>query len=178
MKWPVTKDRKLVIVGGGILVLSVALLCISLAVSGIIHARAESAEAQRAADDRESKKKSMEAFASFDYEESKRSAIAEIAAAEAKHAAIDSFHAEGYFNGKSLDYLLVNNIEENGKLATDYGLRRGDQIISVNGRLIGEVSMNNPDIAKTMVVQNGYEARVPIVVIREGKQITLLWHRR
>jgi hypothetical protein len=38
---------------------------------------------------------------------------------------------------------------------------------------VGDISVNDPETAKAMVVQKGFQANLPILVLRQGKQITL-----
>lgn len=87
-------------------------------------------------------------------------------------AAIDSFKTDGKMRGSTLDSLTVTDVTPGGALA-QYGLQKGDEITQVNGMKVGDLSVNDPETAKAMVVQNGFQAMAPIVVMRDGKQITL-----
>jgi hypothetical protein len=53
-----------------------------------------------------------------------------------------------------------------------YGLQAGDEIIEVNGTNVGTIS-NDPETAKAMVVQNGFQGGNPVVVLRQGIKIVL-----
>ena len=87
-------------------------------------------------------------------------------------AAIDSFKTQPKMRGSTLDALTVTDVTPGGALA-QYGLQKGDEITQVNGMKVGDLSVNDPETAKAMVVQNGFQAMAPIVVMRDGKQITL-----
>jgi len=87
-------------------------------------------------------------------------------------AAIDSFQTQPKMRGSTLDALTVTAVTPGGALA-QYGLQKGDEITQVNGMKVGDLSVNDPETAKAMVVQNGFQAMAPVVVMRDGKQITL-----
>jgi len=87
-------------------------------------------------------------------------------------AAITSFKTEGKFRGSNLEALVVTSVTPGGAM-DDYGLKKGDQIIEVNGSKVGDIAVNDPETAKAMVVQNGFQAMAPIVVLRNGQQVTL-----
>lgn len=87
-------------------------------------------------------------------------------------AAIDSFKTEAKFRGGNrLEGLIVTSVTPGGALA-DYGLHKGDQIIEINGSKVGDISNDDPETAKALVHQ-AYQGSQPIVVLRDGQQVTL-----
>lgn len=86
--------------------------------------------------------------------------------------AMNTFKTEGKFRGGTLEALTVTDVSPGGAMA-EYGLQKGDQIISVDGQKIGEISVDDPETAKAMVVQHGFQANLPIVVRRGAQEITL-----
>jgi len=86
-------------------------------------------------------------------------------------AAIDSFKTEGKMKGGTLEGLMVTEVTPGGALEA-YGLRKGDEIVSVNGTDLAAIS-SDPDTAKAMAIQNGFQGGNPIIVVRDGKRITL-----
>jgi len=75
--------------------------------------------------------------------------------------------------GSNLDGLEVVSVVPGGGLAQVYGLQKGDIITQVDGMKVGEISVNDPETAKAMVVQKGFQANLPITVLRNGQQINL-----
>jgi len=57
----------------------------------------------------------------------------------------------------------VTDVTPGGALA-NYGLQKGDLILSVNGSKVGDISVNDAETAKAMVVQQGFQGNLPIVV--------------
>ena len=86
--------------------------------------------------------------------------------------AMSSFQTQGKLRNGNLDALTVTSVRPGGALA-DYGLQTGDEIISVDGMKVGDISNNDAETAKAMVVQKGFSGNLPIVVMRSGKQLTL-----
>ena len=87
-------------------------------------------------------------------------------------AAIDSFKTDGKMRGRNLEGLVVTTVTPGGAL-DEYGLRVGDVIIEVNGAKVGDISVDDAETAKAMVVQTGYQANAPILVLRDGMPVTL-----
>jgi len=87
-------------------------------------------------------------------------------------AAIDSFKTAPKMRGQTLDALTVTDVTPGGALA-QYGLQKGDEITQVDGMKVGDISVNDPETAKAMVVQKGFQSMAPIVVLRDGKPLTL-----
>jgi hypothetical protein len=85
-------------------------------------------------------------------------------------AAVDSFKTEGKRRGNDLVGLTVTDVTAGGALAA-YGLQTGDEIIEINGTSVGAI--NDPETAKAMVVQNGFQGGNPVVVLRQGNKIVL-----
>src|SRR5665213_442419 len=86
--------------------------------------------------------------------------------------AIDSFKTQGKMRGSNLEGLTVTAVTPGGAMAA-YGLQVGDLIISVNGSKVGDISVDDAETAKAMVVQTGFQGNNPIVVLRNGKEVTL-----
>jgi len=87
--------------------------------------------------------------------------------------AMDSFKVTPKMRGSNLDGLEVVSVVPGGGLAQVYGLQKGDIITQVDGMKVGEISVNDPETAKAMVVQKGFQANLPITVLRNGQQINL-----
>jgi S1-C subfamily serine protease len=86
--------------------------------------------------------------------------------------AMDSFKTEAKLRGSELVGLTVTAVTPGGAMA-DYGLQKGDVILSVNGAKVGDISVNDAETAKAMVVQTGFQGNNPIVVLRDGAEVTL-----
>jgi hypothetical protein len=87
--------------------------------------------------------------------------------------AMESFQTTGKMRAGNLESLTVTSVVPTGALAMVYGLQPGDEILQVDGMKVGDISVNDPETAKAMVVQKGFSANLPILVLRNGKQITL-----
>lgn len=91
-------------------------------------------------------------------------------------AAMDSFKTEPQQQGSRLTSLLVTDVTPQGAVEEYYGLKKGDQITAVGGQAgvmkIGEASNDDPEMAK-MKVQEAFQGKSPIVVLRGGKKLTL-----
>lgn len=91
-------------------------------------------------------------------------------------AAVDSFKVRSEMRGNRLESLLVTDLTAGGAVDQFYGLKKGDRIvqISTHGVLtkIGDVSNDDEKTAKAMV-HDAYQASEPIVIERNGQQITL-----
>jgi hypothetical protein len=92
-------------------------------------------------------------------------------------SAMNSFKADPQMQGNKLHALLVTEVAPGGAADTFYGLKKGDQIIeiSTNGGMqrVSDASNNDPEMAKAMLVQGSFEASLPIIVQRDGQQLTL-----
>lgn len=86
-------------------------------------------------------------------------------------SAIDSFKVEPELRGNRLQALNVTDVTPGGALA-GYGLQRGDQIVQINGTKVGDLSNNDAELAKAQV-HDAFRGAQPIVVLRNGQQITL-----
>lgn len=86
-------------------------------------------------------------------------------------AAIHSFKVEPQLRGNQLQALEVTDVTPGGALAS-YGLQKGDQIIQVNGTKVGDLSNNDAELAKAQI-HDAFRASQPLVVLRNGRQITL-----
>ena len=74
--------------------------------------------------------------------------------------------------GGRFDSLRVTNVVPGGAMDTFYGLQVNDVIVEVNGMRIRELSNGDPELAETLVV-DAYRTSQPIVVMRNGQQLTL-----
>jgi hypothetical protein len=92
-------------------------------------------------------------------------------------SAMDSFKAEPQQQGSQLSALLVTAITPGGAADTYYGLKKGDRIIQISTgaglQKINEASNGDAEMAKAMLVQESFQASRPIVVLRNGKPLTL-----
>jgi hypothetical protein len=92
-------------------------------------------------------------------------------------SASSSFKVEPQQRGSQLDALLVTDVTPGGAADTFYGMKKGDRIIQISsgGSLmkINDASNGDPGMAKDMLIQGSFEASLPIMVMRDGKQLTL-----
>ncbi|HEY2586030.1 MAG TPA: hypothetical protein VGI81_09745 [Tepidisphaeraceae bacterium] len=88
-----------------------------------------------------------------------------------------SFQCEPVQRGTRLDALLVTAVTPGGAADTFYGLKKGDKIISIStsGGLqkVNDASNGDAEMAKAMLAQYSFSASQPIVVERNGQQLTL-----
>lgn len=92
-------------------------------------------------------------------------------------SAMSSFKADPQQRGSLLDALLVTDVTPGGAADTFYGMKKGDRIVSITTRAglqkVNEVSNGDPEMAKAMLAQESFAGSLPIVVMRDGKQVTL-----
>jgi hypothetical protein len=92
-------------------------------------------------------------------------------------SAMDSFKVEPQSQGSQLRALLVTDVKPGGAADTFYGLKKGDLIIDISTaaglQKINDASNGDPEMAKAMLAQESFQASRPIVVMRDGKQLTL-----
>ena len=86
-------------------------------------------------------------------------------------SAVDSFKIEPEFRGSELQGLNVTSVTPGGALAS-YGLQKGDRILEINGNKVAVVSNNDPETAKALV-HDAFRGSQPIIVLRNGVQVTL-----
>jgi S1-C subfamily serine protease len=87
--------------------------------------------------------------------------------------ALSSFAVQPKRRGSTLDGLTVVSVQPGGAMADYYGIQPGDEIVSVDGMKLGDIANDDVDTAKAMLVQRGYQASAPILVIRNGQQFNL-----
>jgi hypothetical protein len=87
--------------------------------------------------------------------------------------ALSSFTVHPKMRGSTLDALTVTKLAPSGAMADFYGLKAGDEIVQVDGMKIGDISNDDPETAKAMVVQKGFQASLPITILRNGQRLTL-----
>jgi hypothetical protein len=91
-------------------------------------------------------------------------------------SAMDSFKIEPKNRGSRLASLLVTDVTPGGAVEDYYGLKKGDEIVSVTTQAglqkVGDASNDDPGMAKIQV-QQAFQGSLPIVVLRNGKQMTL-----
>lgn len=92
-------------------------------------------------------------------------------------SAMDSFRVEPEQQGSRLTALLVTSVTPGGAADTFYGLKKGDRIVEISegGGLqkVNDASNGDADTAKALLAQYSFAASQPIVVMRNGKQLTL-----
>ena len=86
-------------------------------------------------------------------------------------AAINSFKIEPKMHGNRLESLDVTDVTPGGALA-DYGLKRGDRIVKIGDQKVGDVSNDDPDLAKSLV-HDAYQKSQSITVERNGQEVML-----
>jgi S1-C subfamily serine protease len=69
--------------------------------------------------------------------------------------------------------LVVLQITTGGAMDKFYGLQVGDKITAINGTDVKSLSNNDFEMAKAQLVQEGFEKRAPITVIRNGQTVQL-----
>lgn len=62
---------------------------------------------------------------------------------------MQTFKTEPKFHGRTLEGLMVTDVTPGGAMA-DYGLRNGDEIVSVNGITITAFGNDNPGLAESL----------------------------
>ena len=82
-----------------------------------------------------------------------------------------SFKTEPFMRGNQLQGLDVTDVTPGGAM-DDYGLKKGDRIIEINGTKVGDLSNNDAELSKDQVM-DAYRGTQPIVVVRDGQQVTL-----
>jgi hypothetical protein len=87
--------------------------------------------------------------------------------------ALTSFTVRPKMRGATLDALTVTKLAPSGAMADFYGLKPGDEIVQVDGMKIGDISNDDLETAKAMVVQKGFQASAPITIIRNGQRLNL-----
>jgi hypothetical protein len=87
--------------------------------------------------------------------------------------AMDSFLTDPMMKGSKLAALQVTSVTPGGAMDTYYGLKTGDEIVAVGDEPIDLLSNNDDQLAKAMVVQRGYQAKLPLTVRRSGQRLVL-----
>ena len=87
--------------------------------------------------------------------------------------AMSSFQTQPKLRGANLDGLTVLSVHPTGAMADYYGLQAGDEILQVDGMKIGDISNDDAETAKAMVVEKGFQASAPILVLRNGQRFSL-----
>lgn len=92
-------------------------------------------------------------------------------------SAMDSFKVEPEQRGSQLESLEVTDVRPGGAADTFYGMKKGDRIVEITSggslQSINNASNGDAEMAKAMLVQSSFEASQPIVVMRDGKRLTL-----
>jgi hypothetical protein len=84
-----------------------------------------------------------------------------------------SFTTQGVMKGSKLDALEVTSVTAGGAMDTYYGLRPNDEITAVNGMTIDVIANNDEELAKSQVVQEGFQKKAPLNIRRGGQPMTL-----
>jgi hypothetical protein len=92
-------------------------------------------------------------------------------------SAENSFQVEPQQRGSQLDALLVTDVTPGGAADTYYGLKKGDRIVSISTgaglQKVNDASNGDPGMAKAMLAQYSFGGSLPILVQRNGQQLTL-----
>jgi S1-C subfamily serine protease len=75
--------------------------------------------------------------------------------------------------GGPLKDMVVLEVTAGGAMDKYYGLQVGDKITAINGTDIRSLSNDDFEMAKAQLVQEGFEKRAPITVIRNGDTMQL-----
>jgi hypothetical protein len=84
-----------------------------------------------------------------------------------------SFSTQGVMKGSKLDALQVTSVTAGGAMDTYYGLRVNDEITGVGGTPLDALSNNDEELAKSLVVQEGYQKKAALSIRRNGVPMTL-----
>jgi len=74
-------------------------------------------------------------------------------------------------SGGTLKYLIVTDVTPGGAMDKFYGFKKGDKITAIGQTEVS--NWNDFELAKAMLVQEGYEKMAPVTVIRDGATIQL-----
>lgn len=75
--------------------------------------------------------------------------------------------------GSKFQDLVVTSVKPGGAMDRFYGLKPGDKIIAIGGADITTISNDDFEMAKAMLLQEGYEKSNPVTVIRNGQRMQL-----
>jgi hypothetical protein len=91
-------------------------------------------------------------------------------------SAMESFKTEPQLQNGKLNSLLVTDVTPDGAVEDYYGLKKGDKIIFLTTQAglqkVSESANDDPEMAKIQV-QEAFQGSRPIVVLRDGKSLTL-----
>jgi hypothetical protein len=87
--------------------------------------------------------------------------------------ATESFATEPQMKGSKLAALQVTAVTPGGAMDTYYGLKPGDEIVAIGDSPIDALSNNDDQLAKAMVVQEGYQKKAALMVRRAGQRLKL-----
>jgi hypothetical protein len=87
--------------------------------------------------------------------------------------ATESFATEPTMKGSKLASLQVTSVTPGGAMDTYYGLKQGDEIVAIGDTSIDVLSNNDDQLAKAMVVQEGYQKQKMLTVRRAGQRLML-----
>lgn len=85
----------------------------------------------------------------------------------------DSFQTTGATRGSRMSALQVTSVAPGGAMDMYYGLKVGDEITAVAGTPIDAMSNGDEELAKSLVVSEGFQRRQPITVRRAGQSVVL-----
>jgi S1-C subfamily serine protease len=74
-------------------------------------------------------------------------------------------------SGGPLKYLIVTDVTPGGAMDKFYGFKKDDKITAIGQNEVS--NWNDFELAKAMLVQEGYEKMQPVTVIRDGNTIQL-----
>jgi hypothetical protein len=69
--------------------------------------------------------------------------------------------------------LVVTNVKPGGAMDRFYGFKPGDKIIAIGDADIATLSNDDFEMAKAMLLQEGFEKSKPVTVIRDGQRMQL-----
>ena len=87
--------------------------------------------------------------------------------------ATESFLTDPLMKGSKLAALQVTSVTPGGAMDAYYGLKTGDEIVAIGDSPIDALSNNDDQLAKAMVVQEGYQKKAPLTVRRSGQRLVL-----
>lgn len=87
--------------------------------------------------------------------------------------ATESFASEGMHRNSRFSALKVTSVTPGGAMDTYYGLLVSDEIVAVGGTSIDALANGDEEMAKAVVVSEGFQRQQPITVRRAGQRVEL-----
>ncbi len=76
-------------------------------------------------------------------------------------------------SGNKLRGMTVTSVVPGGAMDRFYGFQTGDKIVAIGDAEVSALSNDDFEMAKAMLLQEGYEKKKPVIVIRNGQRLEL-----